>query len=120
MFDFVPPEDEQVVDESRGTVGFRPNRMGLGCSSEEILEKISSNAKMARLEKLLKRKGALDDGLSESMKRSELIDDDIKKSDHIVKKEISKIEPITNTTLSKSQKKRQKKNLKHTQKKLLA
>ena len=66
-WDFVTPEDEtpeSVSSQSKPVVEMRPHRMGLGASREDIQQKISDNAKRARLSKLLSRKGAHEtDGL---------------------------------------------------------
>ena len=121
MWDFTPPEDELSAPVAPvGHVEFRPNRMALGCSPEMVQEKISSNAKTTRLEKLLKRKGLADDGLEASL--FGFFDDDntISKSDLITSPSVPVKMLITEKTgLSKSQRKRQKQNLKNMQKKFL-
>lgn len=131
MWDFVAPDDEVVDNKSTGShsVQYRPNRMALGCSTEMIQEKISENAKKARLEKLLKRRGELDDGHVASSKklRGESDDEDNFSRCNVASRKPIATDSVANivstrneeSNLSKSQKKRQKKKLKDMQKKLM-
>lgn len=131
MWDFVAPDDEVVDNKSTGsyTVQYRPNRMALGCSTEMIQEKISENAKKARLQNLLKRRGELDDGHVESSKklRGESDDEDNFSRCNVASRKPFATDPLANSVttrndesnLSKSQKKRQKKKLNEMQKKLM-
>jgi hypothetical protein len=139
MWDFVVPEDEAeepniVASTSSKTVEYRPNRMALGCSSEMIQEKISENAKRSRLEKLLKRRGELDDGNDPTSTKisKQVIESDESRS-NIISRKVLAHDPLEDMKraavvhknghgdeqLSKSQKKRQKKKLKDLQKKLV-
>ena len=136
MWDFVVPEDENVdgtvPTTSSNTVEYRPNRMALGCSTEMIQEKISENAKKSRLEKLLKRRGDLDDGFDptstkvfkanelEDESRSNIISRKVTAHDPLADiKRTAMVQSVSSENLSKSQKKRQKKKLKDLQKKLI-
>lgn len=128
MWEFVAPEDEveEAPIPNKEPVAFRPNRMGLGCSTEIIQERISENAKKSRLEKLLKRRGGeTDDGLEKTVNK---VDQECSDSE-FSKSKVSKIsfEPtsesvlqVERTTLTKNQKKRQKLKMKQLQKRLLA
>ena len=134
MWDFIVPEDEAPKDPGTSSTAvaaeYRPDRMGLGCSREMIHEKISENAKKARLSKLLKRKGFDEDGNSKSTNKlfkSNIDDSDdegISKS-MILKKKIQPIATIqtlhahVDDSLTKNQKKRMKKKQKQIQKALM-
>lgn len=90
--------------------------MALGCSAEMIQEKISSNAKKVRLQRLLKRQGGIeDDGLHVSRGTGE---EELSRA-HIKAKTATVSEPKFEEALTKSQKKRQKAKLKDLQRKLL-
>jgi hypothetical protein len=137
MWDFVVPEEEEISKDdvkpstTVAAAEYRPDRMGLGCSKEMIHEKISENAKKARLSKLLKRKGFDEDGnvkATSKLFKSEIDgsdDDEVSKS-KIIKKKIEPIPPIqtlhasTAVNLTKSQKKRMKQKQKQIQRSLLA
>jgi hypothetical protein len=126
-WDFVLPEEETQEEKpttSGHLVQFRPNRMALGCSAEMIQEKISENAKKARLSKLLKTRGIEDDGEVAYSSRVAKSDSDTEFSKAKVSKVISK--PPTATTsvpvnqpMTKSQKKRHKRKIQLEQKKLV-
>ena len=131
MWEFIVPEDEEEVNQSSSNdkhAEFRPQRMGLGCSTEMIQEKISENAKKSRLTKLLKRaENANDDAgnaTSSKLKRSRLeddSDDELSKSLLVSKKAITTAStapiPVVASALSKSQRKRMKQKIKAEQKK---
>ena len=117
-WDFVIPEEESRKIAPTKTTGgntvvqFRPNRMALGCSSEMIQERISENAKRMRLSKLLKRTGLESDDEIPSGK-GVLDESDNEFSKAKVVKSVApskKIIPsaLPEKTLSKSQKKRNK------------
>ena len=117
-WDFVVPEEEsQRALATKPTAGntvvqFRPNRMALGCSSEMIQERISENAKKARLSKLLKRQGSgSDDEIPSGRIFPGESDDEFSKAKVVTS--IPAPKPITPISLveqplSKNQKKRQK------------
>ena len=137
MWDFVVPDDETVATGSDNAVTsvaseFRPDRMGLGCSKEMVQEKISENAKKARLTKLLKRRGFDEDGNCNATNKlfkpaiDDSDDDGLSKST-IVRKKVDPIESsmmnlhasMTESNLTKNQKKRLKQKQKQMQKSLL-
>lgn len=117
-WDFVVPEEEsEPALTTRPAAGntvvqFRPNRMALGCSSEMIQERISDNAKKARLSKLLKRKGLeSDDEIPSGRVVSGESDDEFSKAKVVKSIPAPKpIKPISlaEQELSKNQKKRRK------------
>lgn len=124
MWEFVPETTEESVSAPVGTVEYRPDRMGLGCSKEIIQEKISENAKKSRLIKLLKRKGeVIDDGFVASRETFKCRDADEEESkSKIVKKRevvnVSNPPVVKSDNVTKNQKKRLRKKQNEIQKKI--
>ena len=130
-WDFVVPEDEggaavaAKTTASSTIVEMRPGRMGLGCSREDIQQKISENAKKARLAKLLGRKSAdSDDELPPNVRGR--VDSDVEQSKSSVKKSrigvdntAAAVEQFQLNSLTKNQRKRLKRKQKGIQQQLI-
>jgi len=130
-WDFVVPEHEAPstsstfkLTNSTVIVEIRPDRMGLGCSREDIQQRISENAKQARLKKLLGLRGDNSDGETRSHVKNKVDSEDegkssVKKARTVVDPARSTVEPLT-TTLTKNQKKRLKQKQRVLQRQLIS
>ena len=126
-WDFVIPDEEVEAKTSPVTavVEMRPNRMGLGCSREDIQQKISENAKRARLSKLLGRKDVESDGLKSSLAADGVESDSEFSKSHVKKAPVNPTFNLKTTkpmqeSLTKTQRKRMKRKQKQLQNQLVS
>jgi hypothetical protein len=130
-WDFVEPEEEKSYETHRplskglsSVMEMRPTRMGLGCSREDIQERISQNAKKARLKKLLVRAGheegeeTLSSSISLGFERAEE-ETKASVSKTTVMSSSTSISPEQIPSLTKNQKKRLRKRQREAQNRVI-